>query len=122
MIIQKQKPLEEILGSLEGDKKVFIFGCADCATACKVGGEDELVAMKQTLEEKGHEVTGTYVLDTACLNGEVRRRSKELKEQLETAESVLMMACGTAVQTVGDLLDIVFHQPGAVHTDDPRCL
>ena len=112
MIIQKQKPLEEILEALGGEKKVFIFGCADCATACKVGGEDELADMKQKLEEKGLEVTGTYVLDTACLTGEVRKRGKELKDNLDAADSALVLACGTAVQTIGDTLDLVAH-PGA---------
>ena len=112
MIIQKQKPFEEILGYLEGEKKVFIFGCADCATACKVGGEDELAEMKKKLEGQGFEVTGTYVLDTACLTGEVRKRGKELKEKLDAADSALVLACGTAAQTVGDTLNIIAH-PGA---------
>jgi len=112
MIIQKQKPLDDILKSLEGEKKVFIFGCADCAATCKVGGEEEVAAMKKTLEERGFEITGTYVLDTACLTGEVRKRGKQFAEQLKASDSVLMLACGTAVQTVGDTLNLLVH-PGA---------
>ncbi|NQT20001.1 MAG: methylenetetrahydrofolate reductase C-terminal domain-containing protein [Planctomycetes bacterium] len=111
MIIQKQKAFEEIMSALEGEEKVFIFGCADCATACKTGGEDELAQMKQKLEEQGKQVTGTYVLDTACLSGEVRKRGKELKEQLDASDSVLVLACGTAVQTIGDGLEVIAH-PG----------
>ncbi|HUS59642.1 MAG TPA: methylenetetrahydrofolate reductase C-terminal domain-containing protein [Planctomycetota bacterium] len=109
MIIQKQKPFEEILKSLEGEKKVFIFGCADCATACKTGGEPELAEMKKKLEEKGFEVTGTHVLDTACLVGEVRQRGKELQDKLAAADSVLVLACGTAAQTVSDTLEKLAH-------------
>ena len=111
MIIQKQKPFEEILKALDGEKKVFIFGCADCATACKVGGEDELAEMKAKLEEKGYEVTGTYVLDTACLTGEVRKRARELKDKIDAADSILVLACGTAVQTIGDTIEKLTH-PG----------
>jgi len=112
MIIQKQKDFEKILESLKGEKRIFIFGCADCATACKVGGEEEVAAMKEKLEQQGFEIVGTYVLDTACLTGEVRKRGKELKEQLDQCDSALILACGTAVQTVGDTLGIVVH-PGA---------
>jgi len=112
MIIQKQKDFEKILENLKGDKTVFIFGCADCATTCKVGGEEELAQMKVKLEQQGFEVVGTYVLDTACLTGEVRKRGKELQEQLEHCDSALVLACGTAVQTIGDVLGIVVH-PGA---------
>jgi ferredoxin len=112
MIIQKQKPFEEILKYLEGEKKIFIFGCAECSTACKVGGEDEVAEMKQKLEERGFEITGTYVLDTACLTGEVRKRGKELGGQLDASDSVLVLACGTATQTICDTLGIIAH-PGA---------
>ena len=111
MIIQKQKSFEEILKSLEGEKKVFIFGCADCATACKTGGVPELADMKKKLEEKGFEVTGTYVLDTACLVGEVRQRGKELADKITAADSILVLACGTATQTVTDTLEKLAH-PG----------
>jgi len=52
------------------------------------------------------------VLDTACLTGEVRKRGKEFAEQLKASDSVLMLACGTAVQTVGETLNLVVH-PGA---------
>jgi len=112
MIIQKQKTLEEILEALSGEKKVFIAGCADCATTCKVGGEEELADMKKKLEEKGFTVTGTHVFDTACLLGEVRKKCAENKEAIDEADSILVMACGNGVQTIGDQLGKTVH-PGA---------
>lgn len=111
VIIQKQKPFEEILEELEGDKKIFIAGCTECATTCKTGGEEEVLAMKEKLEAKGKEITGSHIFDTACLAGEVRRRAEEHKEALERSDSVLVLACGTGVQTIGDQLDVVVH-PG----------
>ena len=45
MIIQKQKEYQAILDALEGEEKVFVAGCSDCATACKVGGEEEVAAV-----------------------------------------------------------------------------
>ncbi len=39
MIITRQKPLDEVLNYLSDAKKIFIVGCAQCATVCKTGGE-----------------------------------------------------------------------------------
>ena len=83
----------------------------DCATACKTGGQPELEEMKKKLEEKGFEVTGTYVLDTACLVGEVRQRGRELQDKIDAADSILVLACGTATQTIYDTLNKLSH-PG----------
>ena len=63
MIITSKKPIEELLGMLEGVKKVAIVGCANCAAACQTGGEKEVMEMKAFLEEKGFEVVATVVPD-----------------------------------------------------------
>ena len=109
MIIMKQKPFEDILKALEGDEKVFLVGCADCATACQVGGEEQLEEMKARLEEAGKTVTGQVVMDTSCLKGEVRKQGKAHHEALDAADSALVMACGTGCQTVGDNLGVRVH-------------
>ncbi len=104
MIIQKQKPFEAIVKALEGEQKIFIAGCADCASACKVGGEEELAAMKQQLEAAGKTVTGTAVFDTACQQGAVRTKARENEAAIQAADSVLVLACGTGEQTLGDTI------------------
>ena len=35
MIASELKPLEEILGYLEGEGKVFVVACDGCSTGCK---------------------------------------------------------------------------------------
>jgi ferredoxin len=105
MIIQKQKPFETIEETLKPYRKVFLAGCADCATACKTGGEEELADMKAKLEAIGKEVTGSVVYDTACLRGEVRQTSAEHADAIDAADAILVLACGTGVQTLGDQLD-----------------
>lgn len=112
MIILKQKDYEDILKSLEGEEKIFIAGCADCATTCKVGGEEEVAAMKAKLEASGKTVTGTAVFDTACLKGAVRDKGREVKEALDAADSILVLACGTGTQTLNETLQKHTH-PGA---------
>jgi ferredoxin len=109
LIILKQKPFEEILKALEGEKRVYLVGCADCATTCQVGGEDQLKEMKEKLEKAGITVTGYSVFDTACLRGEVRQQWKAHKAEMDAADSLLVMACGTGTQTIGDALAYRVH-------------
>ena len=37
MILSEQKPIEDILGYLEGEKSVFILGCDGCAQSSGSG-------------------------------------------------------------------------------------
>jgi len=109
MIIQKQKAFETILEALEKQEKVFLVGCSDCATTCKTGGEEDLAAMKTRLEASGKTVTGSMVCETACLRGEVRTRIGEHKAEIDGASALLVMACGTAVQTIGEQVEPPVH-------------
>ena len=111
MIIQKQKPFEDIVKSLEGESKVFIAGCADCATACKTGGEEEVAEMKKKLEAIGKTVTGTAVVDTCCLAGKVRQLGRDMADAVNSCDSILVLACGTGVQSLGESLKKPSH-PG----------
>ena len=113
MIILKQKPFEELLRELEGETNVFLAGCADCATTCKVGGEEEIDALERKLTEHGKTVTGKHIFDTACLAGSVRDGVKQHAEAIEAADSILVMACGTGVQSIGDQLEDKQVHPGA---------
>jgi ferredoxin len=97
--ITKQKPLEEILPSLEKAKKVYLIGCGTCATICHTGGRAEVLAMKEKLEAEGKKVTGWMVIPTAC--DELSREAlKENAEAVESADAILVMSCAFGVQTV----------------------
>lgn len=101
MIIQKQKPLKDILRCLEGEKAVFIVGCAGCATTCQTGGEREVLEMVARLREAGFEVTGSVVVDPAtCHRLDVQKALRARREQVAAADSILVLACGSGVQTV----------------------
>ncbi len=103
MIISEQKPREEILGMLRGKGRVFIVGCAACATKCRTGGEDEVKEMKRELKKEGKKITGTMVLDTPCDERMVKRDLSHLPS-LKDSDSLLVMACGVGVQTIGKLI------------------
>ena len=51
MIITKQKEFNDLLNSID-DGPVFIVGCSECATICHTGGEEEVLTMKDALENK----------------------------------------------------------------------
>lgn len=100
MIITKQKPIDEILNFLEGHKKIFIVGCAQCATVCKAGGEDEVKSMKAILEGRGKEITGTVVWDPPCHLLEVKKGTRETKNAISRCDAILSMSCGDGTYTI----------------------
>lgn len=106
MIISQHKPFEEIKELLKDSEKVILIGCGECATVCKVGGEEELVAMKAKLEEIGKQVTAFVVPETSCNYLLVRRDLKKIKDTVSDADAILSFACGDGTQTIGKLVDI----------------
>ena len=111
MIITKQKEFNLILKSVDSDP-VFLIGCSECATVCKTGGEDEIKAMKKSLEEKNIEVTGWVILDPACHLLNDKRLLRKHKTEIEKAKKILVFACGNGVQTVSEIIDNAKVIPG----------
>jgi heterodisulfide reductase subunit A-like polyferredoxin len=52
MIMTEQKPVEEILGFLQDEGRIFLVGCELCATLCQTGGEEQVKEMKARLEKE----------------------------------------------------------------------
>ena len=103
MIITKQKDFDELLRSIDS-KKVFLVGCSQCATLCRTGGKDEVLALKQALESKNVPVTGWVVLEPACHQLNDKRMLKGHAENLNKADKILVLACGNGAQTITGLL------------------
>lgn len=100
MIVSKQKPIEEILSSLQGCSSIFLIGCTKCATVCKSGGEEEVWQMQETLLAAGIEVTGSIVIDEACHMLRVSRDLRGKQQLVDEADALLVMACGAGIQSV----------------------
>jgi ferredoxin len=111
MIATKQKPFDEIVESLTGEERIFIVGCGDCATICHTGGEEEVWAMEEKLTALGKTVVGTAVIDVACHTLKVRSIFSELKEQIQSADALLVLACGAGVQAAAQITEKTVH-PG----------
>jgi len=106
-----QKPFKEILSMLEGEDRVFIIGCDNCARKCQSGGEPEVMAMKERLEKAGKTVTGTFIPDGTCSLTEVSGLVKDNQAEVDEAEVILVLACGQGVHTVIDACGKIVH-PG----------
>lgn len=100
MVISDKKPIQEILGFLEGSEKVILVGCNQCAATCKTGGEPELQAMKEELEANGKTVLGCKVIDPCCNLLQCKKDLKAVKEELKEADAILSLACGDGTQTI----------------------
>ncbi|MDD5259173.1 MAG: methylenetetrahydrofolate reductase C-terminal domain-containing protein [bacterium] len=102
MIITKQKDIQKILGQLKGKDRVFVVGCAACATKCATGGEEQVRILAEELAKNQKKVTGTIVLDTPC---DMRIVKKELlhNEKAGLAESLVLLSCGAGVQSIAQV-------------------
>ena len=100
MIVSQQKPLAEILSEIEGISRLFLIGCAKCATVCKAGGEEEIWQMQENLTAAGREITGSIVIDEVCHMLRTARDLRSRKEMVDEAEAILVLACGAGVQSV----------------------
>lgn len=100
MVITSQKKHEEILKYLSSSKKIFIVGCGACATVCKTGGEEEVWQMEEFLSKNKKEIIGDVVIDEVCHLLLTRRAFREHKEEIDKADAILVMACGTGIQAV----------------------
>jgi len=111
MLISEQKPLEEILSYLEGDRSIFLIGCKGCAEGWGSGGEKQVAEMKNTLQEKGKTVTGSLVVDMLCDAALTKLKLRAYKKEVAAADSILVLTDGAGVQTVAELVNKVVH-PG----------
>jgi hypothetical protein len=111
MLISEQKPMEEILSYLEGDKSIFLIGCKGCAEGWGSGGEKQVAEMGQSLQEQGKTITGSVVVDMLCDAALTRLKLRAYKKELAAADSILVLTDGAGVQTVAELVDKAVH-PG----------
>lgn len=99
MIITKKKDFQELMDNIKDYKSFFILGCSECASLCGTGGEPELKDMKEALEGKGKEVTGTFVAKTGCQVLGTKVELKPFKEALDKTDCIIVASCGAGTQT-----------------------
>ena len=111
MILSKQKPIEEILGYMGGEQKVFVLGCNGCAQASGTGGPEQVAEMVGRLQEAGKTATGSMVIDFLCEKALVKSKLRPKTAEIQAADSILVLTCGVGVQAVAASVNKVCH-PG----------
>ena len=105
-----QKPLEEILESIQEEERVFVVGCDNCAAKCSTGGHRETEAMASRLEAKGREITGWCVphpqgMSLCKLSNTSHVLNEEHGQELREADVVVVLSCGQGLHAVVDSLE-----------------
>ncbi|UCF09305.1 MAG: methylenetetrahydrofolate reductase C-terminal domain-containing protein [Candidatus Bipolaricaulota bacterium] len=109
MLVTERKPVDEIVGFLDGEKRVFLLGCDGCAAASGTGGEPELAALEAELAAAGVEVVGRKVVDFLCQKALIRAAVRPLAERLRSVDSVVVSTCGIGIQAAATVLDVAVH-------------
>ncbi len=101
MIALRLKAPEKILEALEGHEKIVLFGDSGCAQLCDVGGLLQLEDMEDFLTRNGKTVLGAVFVEGGICNGPVFRSTvQEQRAVIDSADALLVQACGVAVQTI----------------------
>ncbi|RJX23333.1 MAG: 5,10-methylenetetrahydrofolate reductase [Dethiobacter sp.] len=102
--ITRQKPFSEVVQLLDRFDRVYIIGCGTCATMARTGGRDEVLDMKNRLQETGKLVTGWTVIPTAC-DEMTEAAARENEGAIKNANCSLVMACALGVHRVNSYLN-----------------
>jgi hypothetical protein len=102
--ITRQKPFEEIQEQLADFDRVFIVGCGTCTTMTKTGGLDEVMQMKERLQETGKRVSGWVVIPTAC-DEMTETAMNENRRAITDANCILAMPCALGVHRISLYID-----------------
>jgi len=97
--ITRQKPFEEIQEQLADFDRLFIIGCGTCTTMTKTGGIDQVLEMKERLQEIVKRVSGWVVIPTAC-DEMTETAMKENRKAIEEANCILAMPCALGVHRI----------------------
>ena len=112
-----QKPIQEIIGYIRPEEKVFVVGCNNCAWKCRSGGEEEAKNMADRLARRGVNVVGYAVpgpqgMSLCKLDHTSKVLNGEYADQIAEADSCRVLGCGQGVHTVIDATDGGMVHPG----------
>jgi len=94
--ITRQKLFDEIKEQLVNFDRLFVVGCGTCTTMTKTGGIDQVLKMRDQLQELGKWISGWTVIPTAC-DEMTEVAVKENSRAIENATCILAMTCALGV-------------------------
>ena len=103
MIVAEQKPLEEIIKSLDGFKKIVIAACGTCVTVCMAGGEKEALKLASLLELNGRDKNIPVSVKVVTLKRQCDIEFlDDTAEEFADSDVILSMGCGAGVQFMAE--------------------
>ena len=103
-LITRQKPFDEIKEQLANLDRPFIIGCGTCTTMTKTGGIDQVLEMKDQLQEVDKRISGWTVIPTAC-DEMTEAAMKENSRAIENSSCILAMTCALGVHRMNLYID-----------------
>jgi ferredoxin len=101
MIKAEQKPIEEILRTIDPYNKILLSGCGACVTVCHAGGEKEVALLASGLIMARKKIGKTVeILEATPARQCEPEFALELSGMVEKVEAVVSIACGVGVQTL----------------------
>jgi len=104
VFLTEKKDIKEIDEALKKYKRLGIVGCASCASVCLTGGSREVKEMEKHIVNMGKEVLFTISIDEPCDKRVLREDIRFVEDKLEDTEAVVVLSCGTGVQTIGEYI------------------
>ena len=108
MLLSQQKPIEEILNSLEGEKRYSSWAARGAPRPAEPV-EPASPRNEGDPEKNGKTVTGYSVVDFLCQKALVQSRLRGKAKEVKAADSLLVMTCGIGVQAVAGVSAKVTH-------------
>ena len=102
--ITKQKSFDEIKEQLADFDRVFIVGCGTCTTMTKTGGTEQVLEMKNQLQEIDKLVSGWTVIPIAC-DEMTELAMKENGRAIQNSNCVLIMTCALGVHRISTYIE-----------------
>jgi hypothetical protein len=109
MIVTERKPLEELVGMFAGERGTYIVACSGCPVGHKSGDEAALQKLEADLREQGVNVLGRTAIDFLCNKALVALRLMKVLEEIQKADSLLIVSCGIGVQATAATVDKPVH-------------
>lgn len=103
MIVAEQKPIDEIIKSIDGVRKVLIAACGTCVTVCMAGGEKEALELASILELKRKEDNMPLEINIVTPKRQCDAEFLEdITSDVNNADVILSMGCGAGVQFMAE--------------------
>jgi hypothetical protein len=116
MIVTENKPWEEVKAALEDykAKNIVLVSCNVCAAKVGTGGTEGAKKMEDKLRENGYSVSTTIVVDEPCDDRMVKQAFRKIKDEINSSDVVLSLACGLGTQAMNKVMRDKFPKKAAL--------